>query len=62
MRVRRVDGSKSEGSAGTPECVSVGVYVDHVVVYSTPDAASLLSERLAALGLKTFIVRQSMCG
>ncbi len=60
MRVKRVDGSKRR--VGPEEVVSVGIYPDHIVLYSTPEAASLLSERLAALGLKTFLVRQSMCG
>ncbi|MDP2856956.1 MAG: hypothetical protein Q8P50_03150 [Bacillota bacterium] len=62
MRVKRVDGSKSRGNARAQEVVSVGVYPDRIVVYSTPEAAAQLSEKLAALGLKTVIVRQSMCG
>ena len=62
MRVKRVDGSKSRGSSMARDVVAVGVYPDRVVIYSTPEAAALLSEKLAVLGLKMVIVRQSMCG
>jgi len=62
MRVKRVDGSKRCPGSMAREVISIGVYTDHVVVYSTLEAATLLSERLAALGLKTLLVRQSMCG